>query len=102
MHVAAMRPQVVYREQLDAELVASVKAHHVAEVGGNKPAAVTEKIVDGKMRTWFEERVLMDQKFVKDDSKTVRQLIDECAAATGENVQVARFARFEVGETASP
>jgi elongation factor Ts len=101
MHIAAMRPQVVNREDLDPDLLSSIKQHYAAEVGEKKPPQVIEKIVEGKMRSWYEERVLMDQKFAKDDSKTVRQLIDECVAVTGENIRVARFVRFEVGQAAA-
>ena len=102
MHVAALQPQVVRREELDQEIVNGLKEHYASEVGGNKPPEILEKILEGKMRAWYEERVLMDQKFAKDDTKTVRQLIEEIIAKTGENVAVARFVRFEVGESASP
>jgi elongation factor Ts len=102
MHIAALNPQVVRREDLDPQLVAGVKEHYAGEVGGGKkPPEVIEKIVEGKMRSWYEERVLLDQKFAKDESKTVRQLIEEKMAQTGENISVARFARFQVGESAA-
>lgn len=102
MHIAALNPQVVRREDLDPQLVAGVKQHYAGEVGGGKkPPEVIEKIVEGRMRSWYEERVLLDQKFAKDDSKTVRQLIEEKMAQTGENIAVARFARFQVGESAA-
>lgn len=102
MHVAAMRPLVVNREDLDQELVAGVRQHHASEIPPNKPAEIVEKIVDGKMRNWYEERVLMDQKFAKDEGKTIRQLVEEVAGTTKENVTVRRFARFEVGEESLP
>jgi elongation factor Ts len=102
MHIAALRPQVVNREDLDQDLVNSIREHHASQAPPNKPQEIVEKIVDGKMRTWYEERVLMDQKWAKDDSKTIRDLIDEVIAVTRENVRVGRFVRYEVGETAEP
>jgi elongation factor Ts len=101
LHIAALNPEVIRRDQLDQKIVASIREHHCSEVTG-KPAEVVEKIVDGKMKTWYEERVLLDQIYVKDESKkkTVQQVLDEAAAKTGENVTVSRFARLKVGESA--
>lgn len=100
VQIAARGPQVVRRDELDQELVASIKEHHAKEAGGNKPAEILEKIIEGKMRSWYEERVLLDQQWVKDESKTIQQLIEEKIATTKENITIARFARFRVGETA--
>ncbi|HVJ83204.1 MAG TPA: elongation factor Ts [Planctomycetia bacterium] len=104
MHVAAMAPLVVRREELDAELVASVRANIRAELGdvAKKPPEMVEKIVDGKMAAWFEERVLLDQKWVKDSGKTIRQLIEDKVATIKENITIRRFVRYEVGEGAAP
>lgn len=103
LHIAAMNPEVIRRDQLDQSLVESIKAHHRSEITGNKPAEVVEKIVEGKMRTWYEERVLLDQIYVKDESKskTVQQMIEEQISKLGENITLSRFARFKVGEGAS-
>lgn len=103
LHIAALNPECVRRDQLDQTLVESIRDHHRSEVTG-KPPEVIEKIVDGKMKTWFEERVLLDQIYVKDESKkkTVQQVLEEAAAKTGENVSISRFARFKVGEAAAP
>jgi elongation factor Ts len=64
----------------------------------DKPPAIQEKIAEGKLNAWFGETVLIDQKFAKDDTKTVRDIILAVNARTGENISVARFARFIVGE----
>ena len=64
----------------------------------DKPPNIQEKIADGKLNAWFAESVLLDQKFVKDDSKSVRDVILAVNSRTGENISVARFARFKVGE----
>lgn len=102
MHIAALDPEVMRREQLDPSLVESVRSHYQSEVPGNKPPEVIEKIVEGKMRTWFAERVLLDQIYVKDESKskTVQQVIDEHISKLGENVAISRYVRFKVGEAA--
>lgn len=103
LHVAALNPEVLRREDLDQTIVDGIKEHYRKEVTG-KPAEVTEKIVEGKMKTWYEERVLLDQIYVKDESKkkTVRQVLEEAAAKTGENVSISRYCRFKVGESAAP
>src|SRR4028119_13858 len=67
----------------------------------NKPENIREKILEGKLSRWAAENsVLLDQPFVKDDSKTIRQLIQEVNARTGENITVGRYARFIIGENA--
>ena len=63
-----------------------------------KPVNMQEKIAEGKLNAWFGEIVLLDQKFVKDETKTVRDVIMAVNARTGENISVARFARFVLGE----
>jgi elongation factor Ts len=62
-----------------------------------KPEAIRAKIVDGMMKKFYEDAVLLEQKFVKDDKRTVGELVKELAGKTGENVQVRRFVRFERG-----
>ena len=64
----------------------------------DKPENIREKIAEGKLNAWYGESVLLDQKFVKDDAKTIREVILAVNARTGENITVARFARFVVGE----
>ena len=65
-----------------------------------KPDNVVPKIVEGKIEAFIKDNVLVDQPFVKDDSKTIQQYLDEVSAKTGEKVQVRRFARFKLGEDA--
>jgi len=77
---------------------------HVFEVQAKelgKPDNVTQKIVEGKMDAWYADNVLLEQNYVKDDSKTIRQLLDEVGAKTGEKVVIGRFARFRLGEDSS-
>jgi len=98
MHVAAARPMAVSKEALPAEVVERERRIFEAQaVEEKKPEAMREKIIQGRLKKFFEETVLMEQKFVKDDSVTVGDLVKALAAKTGENVQVRRFARFELG-----
>ena len=101
VHILGANPKFVRREDMPAEALEAQKAALVAEVA-NKPEAMREKIVEGKLARWAgENHVLLDQPFVKDDAKTIRQLIQEVNARTGENITIGRFARFIVGENAA-
>lgn len=96
MHIAAADPLYVRRDQVPPEVVEKQRAMFKEEVQG-KPAEIVEKIVDGKLNKYFAEVCLMEQPFVKDDEKTVEQLLKEKIATIGENMQVGRFARFMIG-----
>jgi elongation factor Ts len=99
MHIAAMNPLAVRREEVSEELAARERALHVDIVKAEgKPEAMIEKIVDGKMNKWYSETVLLEQPYVKDDKKTVGDLIQEAIAKMGENIQVRRFAKFRLGQ----
>lgn len=98
LHIASAAPIAVSIADVPPEIVAQEKRIYEAQVAEEKkPDAVKAKIVEGRLRKFFEERVLLEQKFVKDDSKTVGELVKQVAATTGENVRVRRFARFELG-----
>lgn len=101
LQVLAANPICVRREEVPAELVAEQKAIFINQAS-DKPEAVREKIAEGKLNAWYEEKVLMDQQFVKDSAKSIREMILAVNARTGENISVSRFARFVVGEGASP
>jgi len=99
MHIAAMGPIAVRREEIAADLVASERAIYIEQVRAEgKPEAIVEKIVDGKINKWYSEVVLLDQPYVKDDKKTVGGLIQEAVARMGENIQVRRFAKYRLGQ----
>jgi len=99
MHVAATNPLALRREQVSPELAAAERAIFVAQVQAEgKPENIVEKIVDGKMNKWFSEIVLLEQPYVKDDKKTIADLIQEAIAKMGENIQVRRFAKFRLGQ----
>jgi elongation factor Ts len=99
MHVASAAPIAVSPDEIDPAVVdreREVYRQQVREEG--KPDHIAEKIVEGKVQKFFMESALLAQPFVKDPDKTVEQLITEVAARTGEKIEVARFARFKVGE----
>ncbi len=99
LQIAAMNPSWVSREDVPAEVVAKEVEIAKAQVrDGKKPEAILEKIATGKLEKFYEERCLIDQAFVKDDKKTVGEMITEKVAKIGENIKVRRFARFVLGE----
>jgi elongation factor Ts len=97
LHVMATNPGYVKREDVPEDIIAEQKRIFMSQVA-DKPLNIQEKIAQGKLDAWFGESVLLDQKFVKDDTKSVRDVILAVNSRTGENISVARFARFVVGE----
>jgi elongation factor Ts len=99
LHIASARPMAVSADDLPEALVAKEREIVDAQVAeSGKPEAVREKIVDGKMRKFREERALLEQPFVKDDKISIGQLVTETSAKLGENIVVRRFVRYELGE----
>jgi elongation factor Ts len=102
MQIAAASPQYVRREDVPEELIERERGVYRAQTEGtNKPAPVIEKIVEGKLNSFFEQIVLMEQPSIRDPKVRVSQLISDAIAKLGENIGVARFARFKVGESVS-
>ena len=99
MHIAAADPKWVRREDVPAEAIEKEKAIYRAQMeNSGKPENVLNKIIEGKLGSFYSQFVLLDQPFVRDDKMTVNQLVAQASAKTGENVQVSRFVRFRVGE----
>jgi elongation factor Ts len=98
MHIAAANPLSVSPDGISPEVVQREKAIFLEQVKAEgKPEHIAERIVEGKLRKFFEESSLLMQPFVKDPQKTVEQLITEVSAKTGEKIEVARFSRLQVG-----
>ena len=98
LHVASAKPLAVRAEDLPADVVERERRVYRAQVAEEKkPDAVKEKIVEGKLKKFFQENVLLEQPFVKDDKQTVGDLVKALSGKTGEKVEVRRFARFELG-----
>jgi len=98
MHVAAVNPVAVSREDIPADLIEREKAIYVKQAqDSGKPENIIEKIVTGKIEKYISEICLMEQKFVKNPDLTVQDLLNELIAKMGENISIKRFARFQVG-----
>jgi elongation factor Ts len=98
LHVASARPIAVRTEDVPADVVDRERRVYAAQVAEEKkPDAVKEKIVEGKLKKFYQENVLLEQPFVKDDKQTVGDLVRAMSGKTGEKVEVRRFARFELG-----
>lgn len=99
MHIAAAAPLYVKREDVPADVVEKEKAFYLEELKSqNKPAQFAEKIVQGKLDKYFSQIVLLEQPYIKDDSKKINDLLTETIAKLGENIQIRRFCRFQLGE----
>jgi elongation factor Ts len=99
MQIAAMNPLVVSREDVDPALVATEREiYREKALAEGKPEKIVDRIVDGQLNKFYGERCLLEQKFVKEDKKTIEQLLKELVAKVGENVKIRRFTRYELGE----
>jgi len=96
MHITATKPLALDKDGIESEIIEQEKAVFREQVK-NKPPEIIEKIVEGKMKKFYTENCLLDQPFVKDDSKTVSELLNEVAKQIGGEAKIKRFARFEVG-----
>ncbi len=98
LHIAAAAPQYTSRADVPAEVVQKEKTFHAEQLAAEgKPTEVIEKILDGKLNKFYEDIVLMDQKFVKDDAITIANLLEQKVAAIGENIRIGRFVRLTLG-----
>ena len=99
MHVAAADPKWVRREDVPPEAIEKEKSIYRAQMeGSGKPANVLDKIIEGKLGSFYSQFVLLDQPSVRDPTVTMAQLVAETSAKTGENITVGRFTRYLVGE----
>jgi elongation factor Ts len=99
MQIAAMKPRWVDQDSVPADVIAEERniARNQA-LNEGKPEKVVDRIVDGRMKKFFEENCLLNQSYIKDDSKTVEMIVKEMIAQIGENISVRRFVRYELGE----
>jgi elongation factor Ts len=99
MQIAAMKPRWVSRSEVPAEeLEQERNIVRNQALNEGKPEKIVDKIVEGRLSKFFQENCLLEQPFIKDDSKTVETLVKEMIALIGENITVRRFVRFELGE----
>jgi elongation factor Ts len=100
MHIAAADPKWVRREDVPAEAVEKERSIYRAQMeNSGKPANVLDKIIEGKLGSFYSQFVLLDQPSIRDGSVTIAQVVAQATAKTGENIQINRFTRYRVGET---
>lgn len=98
LHIAAMAPKYISKDEVPADEVAKEKEILLEEVkASGKPAEIAEKIVEGRLNKYFEEYCLLYQPFVKDPSKTIEDLLNEKISKIGEKIVIARMSRFQIG-----
>lgn len=102
MHIAAADPRFIRKEDVTAEVLAQEKdIARARALGEGKPEKVLDKIIEGRLQKFYEEVCLMEQPFVKEATLTVGQLVKTKIAKLGENIGIARFVRFKVGDVAA-
>jgi len=98
MHIAAINPIAVTREEIPGEVIAREKEIYVQQaLESGKPEAIVEKMVTGKIEKFISEICLLEQQYVKNPDLTVQDLLNELVGKMGENISIKRFARFQVG-----
>jgi elongation factor Ts len=101
MHIAAANPQYVRREDVPADIIERERGIYRSQLEDQKkPAAVIDKIIEGKLGSFYEQVCLLDQPSIRDPKLTVGQLVQQAIAKMGENISVPRFVRFKLGESA--
>jgi elongation factor Ts len=95
-HVAALNPPYISREEVPADVIEKEREIYRDQVK-DKPAAAQEKIIEGKLEKFFQDTCLVNQLFVKDNTKTIAALLTEMIAKMGENMKIAQVARYEIG-----
>ena len=100
MHVAATAPRFISREEVDSGLLDKEKEiYRDAAINEGKPENIVDRIVEGKVEKYYEQVCLLEQPWVRDGDKTIEDLLNETIASLGENIQIARFVRFALGES---
>ncbi|GJQ20743.1 MAG: elongation factor Ts [Bacteroidia bacterium] len=99
MQIAAMSPRYISREQVEPSVIEKeIEIYKTQAKNEGKPANVAEKIAQGRLEKFYEEVCLMEQSFIKDSGKTIKDLLDEATAKVGERVSIRRFMRYHLGE----
>lgn len=96
MQIAATKPKYLNPEAVPTEVLEAEKEIYRAQLDASKPPAIQDKIISGKLDKFFEEHCLLNQKFIKDDSLTIDQLLKQQIAAVGENIKLDSFGVFEI------
>ena len=99
MHIAATSPLAVKREEIAEEVVLKEKEIYKEQsLQSGKPADIVERMVEGRLNKFYQENVLLEQTFVKDPNQTIESLLNDTISTLGENIEIKRFSRFQLGE----
>ena len=99
MHIAATSPLAVKREEIPEEIVLKEKEIYKEQSAqSGKPADIVERMVEGRLKKFYQENVLLEQTFVKDPNQTIENLLNDTISTLGENIEIKRFSRFQLGE----
>jgi len=99
LHIAAAKPLYINREEVPADVLNHEKEILRAQaLNEGKPEAIVDKMIDGRVKKFYEEVCLLDQLFVKDPSKTINDIVNEAILTIGEKISIRRFTRYEMGE----
>lgn len=98
LQVAASAPLYVKKEDIPSDVCEKEKEILKAQISGNKPAVAIDKIIEGRLQKFYEEKCLLEQPYVKDPNKKIKDLLGEIVGKIGENILIRRFVRFQVGE----
>ena len=103
MHIAAASPISVSKEDIPSDLLDKEKNIYMDQAkSSGKPKEIAKKMVEGRMDKFCKENALLEQQFVKDPNTTVKEVLTDTIAKLGENISIARFTRFQLGENSSP
>ncbi|MCX8117222.1 MAG: translation elongation factor Ts [Desulfobacterota bacterium] len=103
MHIAAANPQYIRREEIPPEVLDKEREIYRSQaLESGKPAKVIDKIVEGKLERFFSEVCLLEQTYIRDSDRTVKDILDEMIGKLGENITIRRFVRFQLGEGLTP
>ena len=98
MHIAAMNPLYVKAEEVPSDVIESERGIYKKQaLAEGKPEKIVERIIDGKLKKYYEDVCLMNQRFIKDQDMTIEKLVKNAIAKTGENIVVRRFVRYQLG-----
>jgi elongation factor Ts len=99
MQIAAMNPTYVSREEVTQDVIDSeIAGYRAAAIEDGKPEKIADKIAQGKVDKYFQSQCLLEQQYIKDDKKTINDVLQETIARTGENMRIKKFARFDLAE----
>ncbi|MBI2618890.1 MAG: translation elongation factor Ts [Ignavibacteriales bacterium] len=103
MQIAAMSPRYIGREEVEKEVIAKeIEIYKTHAQNEGKSAPVAEKIAQGRLEKFYQEACLLEQSFIKDSGKTIKDLLDETTARVGERISIRRFMRYHLGEDGHP